>query len=313
MFDVIIIGGSYAGLAAALQLGRTRRRVLVVDSGRRRNRFAASSHGFLGQDGQTPQAIAAKGRAEVLAYPSVTWLEALVSETRRIGDEFLVRAGGDEHRSKRLILATGVVDELPMLPGLAERWGKSAFHCPYCHGYELGKGRLGVLASGPHAFHFASLISDWTEPGRTTLFGAGAGDLDAEQRGELRARGIQVEPALVTAVRGEAPAIEICLEPPRSAGSASLQDGRAIPLDGLFVASRTAIHSSFAEQLGCELEMGPVGAFYKTDAMKETTVPGVFACGDAALAVGSVSFAVGDGVRAGISAHQSLVFRRQAA
>ena len=125
MFDVIIVGGSYAGLAAALQLGRARRSVLVVDAGLRRNRFAASSHGFLGQDGQAPQAISAKGRAEVSAYPSVRWLEATAGQVRAVGDGFALRAGGEEHASRRLILATGVVDELPAVEGLTERWGKT--------------------------------------------------------------------------------------------------------------------------------------------------------------------------------------------
>src|SRR5258706_4570204 len=131
MFDVIVIGGSYAGLAAALQLGRARRRVLILDAGQRRNRFAPTSHGFLGQDGRSPDAIAAPGRADVLAYPTVALHETSVTEARAGPEGFVVRAGGEEHRSKRLILATGVVDELPPIPGLAEQWGKRAFHCPY--------------------------------------------------------------------------------------------------------------------------------------------------------------------------------------
>src|SRR5213075_372741 len=149
MYDVIIIGGSYAGLAAALQLVRARRRVLILDAGQRRNRFAGHSHGFLGQDGQPPWAIAAKGKAEVLAYPTVTWKDALAAEAVRTQDGFVVRAGGDEFRGKRLILATGVVDELPAVPGLEERWGKRVFFCPYCDGYEFGMGSLAVLATSP--------------------------------------------------------------------------------------------------------------------------------------------------------------------
>src|SRR5437867_3455668 len=154
MYDVIIIGGSYAGLAAALQLVRARRHVLIVDAGQRRNRFAHHSHGFLGQDGQPPEAIAAKGRSEVFAYPTGTWREALATEARSISDGFVVRAGSDEHRGKRLILATGVVDELPAIPGLAERWGKQIFFCPYCDGYEFGMGRLGVLATSEESIRF---------------------------------------------------------------------------------------------------------------------------------------------------------------
>jgi thioredoxin reductase len=299
MYDVIIVGGSYAGLAAALQIARARRRVLVLDAGERRNRFASHAHGFLGQDGQPPGLIAAKGRAEVLAYPTVTWRDAVVTDVRAIDGGFTVRAGGDEHQAKRIILATGVVDALPDVPGIAERWGTTVFHCPYCHGYELGRGRLGVLATSALSMHAAALVSEWSAEGATTFFINDAFEPDAAQREELRERGIAVEHTRVVCAEGEAPHVAL-----------RLADGRVHMLDGLFLLSRMDIKSSFAEQLGCEIETGPLGTYYKTDAMKETTVPGVFACGDAGVAMGAISFAVADGVRAGVSAHQSLVFRR---
>jgi thioredoxin reductase len=302
MFDVIVVGGSYAGISAALPLARARRKVLVVDGGQRRNRFAKSSHGFLGQDGQAPEAIAAKGRAEVLAYPTVTWREASVTEARKVPGGFAVRAGGEEHRSRRLILATGITDELPAVPGLAERWGKTVFHCPYCHGYELGQGRLGVLAATPMSMHQGVLVSEWAGPGAMTVFLNGAFEPEPAQLAELASRGIQLERELVVGVGGDAPALEV-----------RLADGRTTALDGLFVLSRTRVNGSFAEQLGCELEEGPVGTFYKTDAMKETSVLGVFACGDAGLPMGSVPFAAADGMRAGVGAHASLVFRPEPA
>jgi thioredoxin reductase len=298
LHDVIIIGGSYAGIAAALQLARARRRVLVLDAGQRRNRFSRHSHGFLGQDGQPPEAIAAKGRSEVLAYPTVTWQQALATEARAIPGGFIVRAGSDEHRGQRLILATGVVDELPAVPGLAERWGRTVFHCPYCDGYELGMGRLGVLATNPLSAHMAVLVSEWSATGQTTLFLNGVFEPDAGQLAQLASRGVQVEREVVLGVGGEGPKLEL-----------RLRDERTRELDGLFVATSTLVNGPFAEQLGCELEMGKLGPFYKTDATKETTVPGVFACGDVALPVPAVAFAVADGTRAGIGAHQSLVFR----
>lgn len=170
MYDVIVVGGSYAGLSAALQLVRARRRVLIIDAGQRRNRFASSSHGFLGQDGQAPELIAAKGRAEVLAYATATWRDATVSEARAQPDGFAVRAGADEFRGRRIILATGVRDELPALPGLSALWGKSVFHCPYCHGFELNEGRIGVLATSVLSIHSALHVADWTSVGQTTLF-----------------------------------------------------------------------------------------------------------------------------------------------
>ncbi|SLM46557.1 Thioredoxin reductase [Nitrospira japonica] len=297
MYDVIIIGGSYAGLAAALQLVRARRHVLIVDAGQRRNRFAHGSHGFLGQDGQPPAAIAAKGRSEVLAYPTVTWREALATEARSVSDGFVVRTGSDEHRAKRLILATGVVDELPAISGLADRWGKQVFSCPYCDGYELGMGRLGVLATGVASTRFALLISEWAGVGKTTFFINGAVEPEAEQLAALASRHIEVERGEVVEVAGNEPVLEL-----------RLGNGRSSILDGLFLLPHTRLNGPFAEQLGCEVEMGPHGPLYRTDETKETTVAGVFACGDAALTMPSVAFAVADGVRAGKSTHQSLVF-----
>jgi thioredoxin reductase len=302
VYDVIIIGGSYAGLAAALQLARARRRVLVLDAGQRRNRFASHSHGFLGQDGRPPGVIAATGRAEVLTYPTVTWREGLATEALGIPGGFAVRAGSDEHRGKRLILATGVVDELPAVPGLAERWGKTVFSCPYCDGYEFDLGRLAVLATNPSSPHFAVLVSEWAAPGQMTLFVNGGPEPDPTQLAELATRDILVEREPILHITGEAPGLELCF-----------RDGRKAKLDGLFLHPSTTFKIPFAEQLGCELEMGALGPIYKTDANKETTVPGVFACGDVALPKPAVAFAVADGVRAGAGAHQSLVFGARAA
>lgn len=299
MHDVIAIGGSYAGLAAALQLARARRRVLVLDSGQPRNRFAAQSNGFLTRDGQAPTEIADKGRADVLAYPTVTWLDTVASEVRAASEGFVVRAEDQEHIGKRIILATGVVDELPAIPGLAERWGRTVFHCPYCDGFELELGRIGILATGAMSVRQAVLASEWAAPGQTTFFLNGAFEPSEDDLAQLSSRGIALERERVIGVRGETPSVEL-----------HLRDGRTSDMRGLFVMTRTRMAAPFAEQLGCELESGPHGPFCKTDPTKETTVPGVFACGDAAMPVSGVAFAVADGTRAGMAAHQSLVFRR---
>lgn len=298
MYDVIIIGGSYAGLAAALQLARARRRVLILDSGQRRNRFANHSHGFLGQDGQPPGAIAARGRAEVLAYPTVTWRDALASAASPLHNGFLVQADGEELRGKRLILATGVADELPAIPGLVDQWGKRAFFCPYCDGYEFGMSRLGVLATSPTSARFAVLVSEWAAPGQTTFFLNGAFEPDAEQLAQLESRRISIERERVGGVGGDGNSVEL-----------RLRDGRTCTVDGVFLHPRTRLNGPFPEQLGCEIEMGPLGPYYRTDATKETTVRGVFACGDVATPLPAIAHAVSDGVRAGAFAHQSLVFR----
>src|SRR5688572_15196043 len=164
LHDVIVVGGSFAGLSAAMQLGRARRRVLVVDAGRPRNRFAHSSHGFLGQDGRSPAEILETFRQQVLAYPTVELRQDEASDARDAGDGgFVVELGsGGSVRARRLVLATGVVDELPAVPGLAERWGVTVLHCPYCHGYEVADTRLGVLATGEGSMHHALLLPDWS-------------------------------------------------------------------------------------------------------------------------------------------------------
>jgi hypothetical protein len=176
VFDVIIVGGSYAGMAAALQLARGRRDVLVIDAGVRRNRFADTSHGVLGQDGKEPSDIVSTAKAQLTTYPNVSWVDGTVVSVGQSGDGFVVRT--KEERSmtaKQLVLATGVRDELPEIPGLAERWGKFVFHCPYCHGYELDQGPLGVLATSEASMHQALLIPEW---GPTTFFTNGVFEPD---------------------------------------------------------------------------------------------------------------------------------------
>ena len=290
--DAIVIGGSYAGLSAALQLARARRRVLVIDAGVRRNRFASASHGFLGHDGRAPADIAADGRAQLLAYPNVRWLDGTAAQAVAEDGGFRVStADGLAERARKLVLATGVVDELPPIEGLAERWGRGVFHCPYCHGYELDQGRIGVLAVGPLSIHHALMLPDW---GSTTFFLNDAFVPDEAQRAALAARGVTVEAGAVARLTDTA--------------TVELRDGRRFAMDGLFTASRTHIASPVAAQLGCAMDEGPTGAFIRTDAMQATSVPGVFACGDAARAAGNVAISVGAGAMAGAATHQSLMF-----
>lgn len=293
MFDAIVVGGSYAGMSAAMQVARARRKVLVLDTGARRNRFASSSHGFLGQDGRAPADIAQEARAQLLAYPNLSWIDGAALEAGRTEGGFVVRTDdGGTYRAKRLVLATGVTDTLPEIPGLADRWGKSVFHCPYCHGYELDNGQIGVLAIGEVSFHHAMMLPDW---GTTTFFTNGTFEPDAEQTAKLVARGVAIEKERVTAISGRA--------------DVELADGRVVKVAGLFTAPHTSVTSPLAEQLGCAFDAGPVGSFIQTGMTKETSVAGVFACGDAARAAGSVALAVGDGAMAGAGVHQSLIFR----
>jgi thioredoxin reductase len=292
MFDTIVIGGSYAGLSAALQLARARRKVAIVDAGQRRNRFASHSHGFLTQDGTDPAAIAATARAQILAYPTVTWFQGEATNATGAIDDFHVTVNDEDSiAGRRLILATGVRDELPPVNGLAERWGQSVFHCPYCHGYEVD-GPIGVLYVAPGSIHHAQMLPDW---GPTTYFLNGNPPPTDEELADLARRGTRIEPAAIRRLVGPRADIE-------------LVDGRIVPVAGLFTATRTSPSSPLAEQLGCELAPSPTGSYIANDEMKQTTVPGIFACGDAARPFGSVSLAVGDGAMTGASTHRSLLF-----
>jgi thioredoxin reductase len=298
--EVVVVGGSWAGLAAALQLARARRRVLVVDAGRPRNRFAHASHGFLGQDGRAPAAILETARAEVLAYPTAEFRADEVTHARADaagppGGAFaLTLASGATVGARRLVLATGVVDELPELPGLRERWGVTVLHCPYCHGYEVRDRRLGVLATNALSLHGALLLPDWSAD--VTLFTNGGFEPDPMERDALAGRGVRVDARPVEALVGDAPAL----------AGLRLRDGTVVALDALFTASQTRMASPLAEQLGCAFDDGPFGPVIRTDARQETTVPGVYAAGDAARMPSNATLAAAAGVMAGVGAHQSL-------
>ena len=301
-YAVIVVGGSWAGLAAAMQLARARRRVLVVDAGRPRNRFAPAAHGFLGQDGRPPADILETARAQVLAYPTAEIREGEATHVRDHQGEFeLALTSGETVRARRLVLATGVVDEPPDVPGLRERWGITVLHCPYCHGYEVADRRLGILATGDLSLHQALLLPDWSAD--VTLFTNGAWSPDTAQRDELAARGVRMDRRPVDALVGHAPALT----------GIRLHDGDVVALDALFTMSRTRMASTLAEQLGCAFDDGPFGPVIRTDEHKQTTVQGVFAAGDAARVPHNASFAAADGVAAGVAAHQSLIFTRQLA
>ena len=292
--DVIVVGGSFAGLSAAMQIARARRRVLVVDAGRPRNRFAAHSHGFLGQDGRAPAEIIDIARAQVLAYPTAAFVQDEAIAAEATGDGFLIRlASGERVQASRLILATGVEDELPSVPGLAERWGRTVLHCPYCHGYEIADGMLGVLATMPGSVHQALLVADW---GEVVLFANDAFTLDDRQRADLDARGVRIEYTPVRSIATHADGHELV----------HLADGRDVPVAALFVATRTRPSSPLAAQLGCAFDEGPQGPIIRIDAKQATTVAGVFAAGDAANAMSNATLASAAGVMAGVCAHQSL-------
>lgn len=296
-YDVIIIGGSYAGLSAALQLARARQKVLIIDEGLRRNRFASHSHGFITQDHVDPAEIAAEARAQLMEYKTVEWVSGRADTARRNmkrgsdDTSFEVGVRDVRYHSRRLILALGVRDILPNIVGLEERWGKSVFHCPYCHGYELNHGKIGVIAGSALSMHQALMLPDW---GSTTLLLNQAFEPDTDQLHALEARNVVIEHSSVKALGNHA--------------DVQLADGRTLSFSGLFALAPFEVSTSIAHQLELDMEQGPLGSTIKTDAMKETSMAGVFACGDAARPMASVALAVGDGNLAGVGAHRSLMF-----
>ncbi|TPK24447.1 NAD(P)/FAD-dependent oxidoreductase [Mesorhizobium sp. B2-5-9] len=296
-YDLAVIGGSFAGLSAAMQAARARRTVLVIDAGQPRNRFAAHSHGFLGQDGRTPGAILDNARRQLLAYPTARLATARADKAiaNSSSDFEITTDGGETFGAARLVLATGVRDILPEVPGLAEQWGRTVLHCPYCHGYEVSTGPLGVLATGPMSMHQAQLISDW---GDITLFGNGLIKPDADEMHALESRNVRFEPATVNELSDDG-----------SGGLVvHLVDGRQAGVKAIFTAPRNTMASPLAEQLGCGLKDGLLGPMISVDDRQQTTVPGVYAAGDAARAMHNIAFAVSGGTFAGVCAHQSLVF-----
>lgn len=293
-YDVIVVGGSFAGLSAALQVARARRRVLVVDAGNPRNRFAAHSHGFLGQDGRAPTAIVSTAREQVLAYPTAAFVRDEAIDATSSENGFALRLASDASvHGSRLVLATGMEDELPPLAGLAERWGRTVLHCPYCHGYEVAGGTLGVLATLPGSVHQALLVADW---GDVVLFADAAFGLDDGQRAALAARGVRIEPVPVRSMATDADAHEVV----------HLADGSSVQVSALFVATRTRQASPLPGLLGCAFDDGPQGPVIRVDERQTTTVAGVYAAGDAASVVSNATLASAAGVLAGVSAHQSL-------
>jgi thioredoxin reductase len=294
--DAIIIGGSFAGLSAATYLARGRRSVTIIDSGFPRNRFAAHSHGFLTHDGDTPTDMLSSAQAQVGAYPTVSFVNGSAIGATGSDDGFSVTLGtGEVLDSARLILAFGISDVLPDIPGLAERWGTSVLHCPYCHGYEFSDCRLGVLHLSPNSIHQAKLIAEW---GPTTFFLDGATTLDDATLADLRRRDVALEPAPVRALHGAA----------SSLSAVELADGRTIHVDALYIGAPTRLNSDIARQLGCGMEDGPVGKFITTDGNRMTTVPNVYAAGDITRGTHTIAWATADGVTAGMAVHRSLVF-----
>lgn len=293
-YDVVVIGGSFAGMSAAMQLARARRRVLLVDAGQPRNRFAEASHGFLGQDGVPPADIMREGLRQLSAYPTVDFVHGKATSATAEGKGFrIVFDDQCKALARRLVLATGVTDELP-LQSMISRWGVSVLHCPYCHGYEVRDRPIAVIANHPMAAHQGILLPDW---GPTTYFTQGLFEPTPEETAHLTARGVRIERTPVVELLGEG----------QTTRALRLADGREVEAQAVFTAPRTRVSGSLAEQLGCAFVEGMTGPHIQVDPMQQTTVTNVFAAGDAAQPMHNATLSSAAGVMAGIAAHRSLI------
>lgn len=291
--DVAVVGGSFAGVSAAIMLARGRRRVVIIDDGTTRNRYAHASHGFLGMDGAGPEAIRAKGLAEVLAYPTARRLEGRVTAIRGQAGAFVLE-GPEPVQAARVILAFGQRDILPDIPGLAECWGKTVVQCPYCHGYELADRTTGLLAWEAIPLHHSVHLQDWTDD--LILLENGV-EVTAEEAVRLSRPGLRRQPGRVVRVHHRDGAIH----------AVELQGGDRVEMRALYLVTWQEPASDLAAALGCEVVETPMGKHLKVDDHQRTTVPGVFAAGDLARPYPSATQAASTGNRAGAACHQDLL------
>lgn len=294
-YEVIIIGGSYSGLSAAMALGRALRTVLIVDANRPCNRTAPHSHNFLTHDGETPAAIAAQAKEQVLAYPTVSFVnDTAITAYKKEGLFTVETEGGKTFTAQKMILATGVKDILPEIDGLAACWGISAIHCPYCHGYEVSNTRTAILANAEAAYHYSQLLLQWTKS--LTLYTNGPSLLTPEQAGKLKSHDIAIIETK----------IERLLHNNGQLNAIALTDGSADSFDALYVRPLFEHHTTLYAQLGCALNDA---GYIKTDEMQKTSVSGVYACGDCTTGQRAVAVAVAAGMGAGAALNYEMALQ----
>ncbi|PSR55370.1 pyridine nucleotide-disulfide oxidoreductase [Adhaeribacter arboris] len=292
-FDVIIVGGSYAGLSAAMSLGRALRQVLIIDSGQPCNRQTPHSHNFITHDGETPAQISALAREQVARYSTVTFYNGLAISAVKTEKRFsLTTQSGNTFSSKKLVFATGLKDIMPDLPGFAECWGISILHCPYCHGYEVKNLKTGLLGNGDTGFELVKLISNWTKD--IVLFTNGKSTLTIEQTAKLEKRNIPIIQTEIQSFQHDQGKIR----------SVVLKDQTEILVNAMYARPVFVQHCPIPVELGCEVtEPG----FLKVDGFQRTTVAGVYACGDNSIFGRAVSLAVASGTATGAFVNKDLM------
>lgn len=292
-FDVIIIGGSYAGLSAAMSLGRALRKVLIIDSGNPSNKQTPQSHNFLTRDGESPAEIASKGKEEVMKYPSVSFEKGRVTAVTKPDDHFNVQTEANGVFSgRKLIFATGVLDIIPDMAGFAECWGISILHCPYCHGFEFKGEKTGIFGNGDSGFEQSKFISNWTSD--LVLYTNGESTLTKKQAKKLKKNNIEIVEKEIQGFEHDNGRIKNIV----------FKDDTKEPLKALYASPEVKQQSEVPKELGCDFtDHGRI----EVDLFQKTTVPGIYAAGDNSSMGRAVSVAVAAGSVAGMMINKELV------
>jgi thioredoxin reductase len=290
--DVIIIGGSYAGLSAAMSLGRSLRKVLIIDGGLPCNRQAPHSHNFLTRDGEQPAVVAAIGRQQVLEYHTVQFVEDLAIKAEKTARGFNVHTrSGNTYQSKKIVFATGIKDTMPGIKGFAECWGISVVHCPYCHGYEIRNRKTLLIANSEHVGHMVPIIRNLTKD--LTIVSSGTSPFTPEQSARFAMHGIEVLEAGIDGIEHDNGFVRNVL----------FSDGSRRMFESIYAPLPFTQHTDIPVTLGCELtEHG----YLKIDPFQKTNIDGVYACGDNSAMMRSIANAVHSGNLAGAIINREL-------
>jgi thioredoxin reductase len=292
-FDVILVGGSYSGLAAALAIGRSLKKALIIDDASPCNRQTPHSHNFITNDGRKPQGIAELAKQQLQQYETVQFFNGKATVCLKTENGFQTTvSSGETFLSKKLIFATGVKDLLPPIQGIDACWGVSVLHCPYCHGYEVRDQITGILINSEQAYDFTRLISNWTR--NLTIFTNGATTLTTEQTLSLSKRKIDVVQKEVIEIVNKSALLEKLI----------FKDGSDFTLSVLYAPANFEQHCKIPQYLGCELSSD---GYIKVDAFQETSVKGIYACGDNTTKLRTLANAVASGTTAGMSLTKAMI------
>lgn len=280
-FEVIIIGGSYAGLSTAMTLGRSLRDTLIIDAGKPCNRQTPHSHNFLTQDGSTPQEISEIAKSQLSKYDSIKFYEGLAVNGKRISKGYeITTSNGDIFTAKKLVFATGIKDIMPDIPGFSQCWGISVVHCPYCHGYEIRNKKTAIIANGERAFHLASLVNNLSK--EITIITSGKNDIEENQLKKLNQYNIKIVEKEILTIEHTNGQLENIV----------FKDGSTANYECAYASVPFEQNSKIPEILGCKFtEHGHI----EINSMQKTTEDGIFASGDNSTMMRSVAIAVSSG------------------